>query len=70
MEMAPALVAGVVCAKTYACCQPTEGLRALTMTQAACEGFLTGTLAGLMGQANPPSGKAGPPTTRPPWPPA
>jgi hypothetical protein len=52
LEMAPALVAGVVCAKTYACCQPMEGLRSLTMTQAACEGFLTGTLAGLMGQAN------------------
>ncbi len=52
LEMAPALVAAVVCAKTFACCEPTEGIRGLSMTQAVCEGFLAGTLAGLMGQAN------------------
>jgi hypothetical protein len=52
LEMAPALVAGVVCAKTYACCQPMEGLRALTMTQSACDGFVIGILGGLMAQAN------------------
>jgi hypothetical protein len=52
LQMAPALVAGVVCAKVYACCQPTEPVRALTMTQATCDALLSGTLASLMAQAN------------------
>jgi hypothetical protein len=52
LEMAPALVAGVVCAKAFACCEPNEGLRALTMSQPVCDQFLAATLAGLMGQAN------------------
>ena len=52
LAMAPALVAGVVCAKMYACCQPTEGLRPLTMTQAGCDVFVSGTLTAFMGPAN------------------
>jgi hypothetical protein len=52
IEMAPALVAGVICEKTYSCCQPTEGLRPLTMTQSACDLFVSATLAALMSQAN------------------
>ncbi len=52
IEMAPALVAGVVCEKIYACCQPTEGLRPVTMTQAACDLLVSGTLGALMSQAN------------------
>ena len=52
IEMAPALVAGVICEKMYTCCQPTEGLRPVTMTQAGCDLLISGTLGALMTAAN------------------
>jgi hypothetical protein len=52
IEMAPALVAAVICEKVYACCQPNEGIRPLTGSQMACDLFVSATLAALMSQAN------------------
>jgi hypothetical protein len=52
LQMAPALVAGVVCEKLYTCCQPSEGLRPVTMTQPTCDALVGATLGVPVAQAN------------------